>query len=146
MPDRSRKRPRDPNQLAKLVVDIATGEAEDRPRARSTHRPRAAIGEGSSQLASKSPDQRLTLHEAMEQVLSETPAAPCQLRTSHARSTSARCTRSGTGSDVEPSQIHARAGKYPHLLAKEGEVIGTGVGIDRARYPLRGQIRCYLLP
>ncbi len=31
MPDRSRKRPRDPNQLAKLVVDIATGEAEDKP-------------------------------------------------------------------------------------------------------------------
>jgi hypothetical protein len=30
MPDRSR-RPRDSNQLAKLVVDIATGEAEDTP-------------------------------------------------------------------------------------------------------------------
>jgi hypothetical protein len=29
MPDRSSKRPRDPNQLAKLVVDIATGEVED---------------------------------------------------------------------------------------------------------------------
>lgn len=29
MPERSRKRPRDPNQLAKLIVDIATGEAED---------------------------------------------------------------------------------------------------------------------
>ncbi|HEV3321548.1 MAG TPA: hypothetical protein VG147_05080 [Solirubrobacteraceae bacterium] len=29
MPDRSRKRPRDPNQLAKLIVDIATGEVED---------------------------------------------------------------------------------------------------------------------
>lgn len=29
MPDRSRKRPRDPNQLAKLVVGIATGEIED---------------------------------------------------------------------------------------------------------------------
>jgi hypothetical protein len=29
MPDRSRKRPRDPNQLAKLVVDIATGEIDD---------------------------------------------------------------------------------------------------------------------
>jgi hypothetical protein len=28
MPDRSRKRPRDPNQLGKLIVDIATGEAE----------------------------------------------------------------------------------------------------------------------
>ncbi len=31
MPDRSRKRPRDANQLAKLVVDIATGEIEDKP-------------------------------------------------------------------------------------------------------------------
>lgn len=29
MPDRSSKRPRDPNQLAKLIADIATGEVED---------------------------------------------------------------------------------------------------------------------
>jgi hypothetical protein len=31
VPERSRKRPRDPNQLAKLIVDIATGEVEDMP-------------------------------------------------------------------------------------------------------------------
>jgi len=31
MAEPHRKRPRDPNQLAKLVVDIATGEIEDRP-------------------------------------------------------------------------------------------------------------------
>lgn len=31
MPDRSRKRPRDPSQLGKLIVDIATGEIEDSP-------------------------------------------------------------------------------------------------------------------
>jgi hypothetical protein len=31
MLDRSSKRPRDPNQLAKLIVDIATGEVEDTP-------------------------------------------------------------------------------------------------------------------
>lgn len=31
MPDRSRRRPRDPNQLGKLIVDIATGAAEDAP-------------------------------------------------------------------------------------------------------------------
>jgi hypothetical protein len=31
MPDRSRKRPHDPNQLAKLIVDIATGEVDDTP-------------------------------------------------------------------------------------------------------------------
>jgi hypothetical protein len=29
MPDRSRKRPRDPNQLGKLIVDLATGEATE---------------------------------------------------------------------------------------------------------------------
>lgn len=29
MPDRSRKRPRDPNQLGKLIVDLATGEAKE---------------------------------------------------------------------------------------------------------------------
>jgi hypothetical protein len=29
VPERSRKRPRDPNQLAKLIVDIATGDVED---------------------------------------------------------------------------------------------------------------------
>jgi hypothetical protein len=29
VPERSRKRPRDPNQLAKLIVDIATGEMKD---------------------------------------------------------------------------------------------------------------------
>ncbi len=31
MPSRSSKRPGDANQLAKLIVDIATGEAEDLP-------------------------------------------------------------------------------------------------------------------
>jgi hypothetical protein len=31
MPDRSSKRPRDPNQLGKLIVDLATGEVEDIP-------------------------------------------------------------------------------------------------------------------
>jgi hypothetical protein len=29
MPDRSRKRPRDPNQLGKLIVDLATGETTE---------------------------------------------------------------------------------------------------------------------
>lgn len=31
MADPKRKRPRDPNQLAKSIVDIATGTIEDRP-------------------------------------------------------------------------------------------------------------------
>jgi hypothetical protein len=31
MPDRSRKRPRDVNQLAKFIVDQSTGQAEPEP-------------------------------------------------------------------------------------------------------------------
>ena len=31
MPQQRRKRPRDPAQLAKLMIDIASGEVEDRP-------------------------------------------------------------------------------------------------------------------
>jgi hypothetical protein len=31
MPDRSSKRPRDPNQLGKLIVDLASGEVDDTP-------------------------------------------------------------------------------------------------------------------
>jgi hypothetical protein len=31
MTDQRRKRPGDPAQLAKFVIDIATGEVEDRP-------------------------------------------------------------------------------------------------------------------
>jgi hypothetical protein len=31
MPEPRRKRPRDPAQLAKLMIDIASGEVEDRP-------------------------------------------------------------------------------------------------------------------
>ena len=42
MPDRSRRRPRDPNQLGKLIVDIATGEAEEP----ATEKPSAAAVAG----------------------------------------------------------------------------------------------------
>ena len=45
MPDRSRKRPRDPNELAKLVVDLATGEVQDKPSTKKTKNPAAvALG------------------------------------------------------------------------------------------------------
>lgn len=44
MPDRTSKRPRDVNQLAKLVVDIATGEAA-RPHSPAEKNPAAvALG------------------------------------------------------------------------------------------------------
>lgn len=46
MPNRSRKRPRDPNQLAKLVVDLATGEAEEKPDSLESQKDPAAVSLG----------------------------------------------------------------------------------------------------
>ena len=58
-----RKRPRDPAQLAKLIVDIATGEAEDReptPEEQGKDLSAATLGrKGAKARASKlSPEQR----------------------------------------------------------------------------------------
>ncbi|HYI64214.1 MAG TPA: hypothetical protein VEW71_04945 [Allosphingosinicella sp.] len=52
------KRPRDPNQLAKLIADIATGEAEDAP---DTRDPSAvALGQkgGKKRAANMTPERR----------------------------------------------------------------------------------------
>jgi len=47
MPDRSRSRPRDPNQLAKRVVALATGEEEDNaPTAEEEGKNPAAVALG----------------------------------------------------------------------------------------------------
>lgn len=64
MPDRSRKRPRDPNQLGKLIVDLATGEAEE-PKPDDGKNPAAvALGRkgglkgGKARAAKMTPEQR----------------------------------------------------------------------------------------
>jgi len=46
MPERSRKRPRDPNQLAKAIVDIATGQVEDSVPAPESGKNPAAVALG----------------------------------------------------------------------------------------------------
>lgn len=57
------KRPRDPNQLAKLITDIATGEAEEEgndgkdPAAVSLGR-RGGLKGGKARAASLSPEER----------------------------------------------------------------------------------------
>ena len=64
MPDRSRKRPRDPNQLGKLIVDLATGEVEENladaakdPAAVALGR-RGGLKGGKARAASMTPEQR----------------------------------------------------------------------------------------
>jgi hypothetical protein len=64
MPDRSRRRPRDPNQLAKLIVDIATGETEDMPDDAGKDPAAVALGRrgglkgGKARAAGMTPEER----------------------------------------------------------------------------------------
>jgi hypothetical protein len=64
VPDRSSKRPRDPNQLAKLIVDIATGEVDDTPEDTAKDPAAVALGRkgglkgGKARAASMTPEQR----------------------------------------------------------------------------------------
>jgi hypothetical protein len=64
MPDRSRKRPRDANQLAKLVVDITTGEADDTPEDTGKDPAAVSLGRkgglkgGKARAASMTPEER----------------------------------------------------------------------------------------
>lgn len=58
-----RKRPRDPAQLAKLIVDIATGQIEDRPptpEERGKDPSAAALGRkgGAARAARMTPERR----------------------------------------------------------------------------------------
>lgn len=60
MPDRSPKRPRDPNQLGKLIVDIATGDADDPAIPEPKQKGRQHSGEvgGKARADALSPEQR----------------------------------------------------------------------------------------
>ena len=59
MIDRKPKRPRDPNQLAKLVVDLATGEKSDPQETGFTRRASAGGKRGGKARAGKlTPEQR----------------------------------------------------------------------------------------
>ena len=63
-PTTERRRPRDPNQLAKLVVDIATGEVEDPPEDAGKDPAAVALGRkgglkgGKAALLGMTPEQR----------------------------------------------------------------------------------------
>ena len=66
MPDRSRKRPRDANQLAKLIVDLATGEAEDKPAMSGKDPAAVALGRKGGLKGGKVRAERMTSEERSE--------------------------------------------------------------------------------
>jgi len=63
------KRPRDPNQLAKMIVDISTGQVEDRertPEERGVDPAASAMGKkgGPARAASMTPERRAEIANA----------------------------------------------------------------------------------
>lgn len=68
MPDRSRKRPRDPNQLAKAIVDIATGQVEDGMSTAGSGKNPAAVelGRLGGQRGGKARAEKLTAEQRKE--------------------------------------------------------------------------------
>jgi hypothetical protein len=66
MPDRSRKRPRDPNQLAKLVVDLATGEADETPPEDTRDPAAVALGRKGGLKGGKARAERMTPEQRSE--------------------------------------------------------------------------------
>jgi hypothetical protein len=66
MPDRSRKRPRDPNQLAKLVVDIATGDADDATGDAGKNPAAVALGRKGGLKGGKARAARMTAEQRKE--------------------------------------------------------------------------------
>jgi hypothetical protein len=63
MPDRSRKRPRDPNQLGKLVVDLATGEVSDTTAVAGKDPAAVALGRKGGLKGGKARAEKLTAKE-----------------------------------------------------------------------------------
>jgi hypothetical protein len=66
MPDRSRKRPRDPNQLGKLIVDLATGEAEEPDPSEGKNPAAVELGRKGGLKGGKSRAARMTVEQRSE--------------------------------------------------------------------------------
>jgi hypothetical protein len=63
MPDRSRKRPRDPNQLGKLIVDLATGEVEESSSNEGKNRAAVELGRKGGLKGGKARARKMTPQE-----------------------------------------------------------------------------------
>jgi hypothetical protein len=66
MPDRSRTRPRDVNQLGKLIVDIATGETDDSPADDGKNPAAVALGRNGGLKGGKARAENMTAAQRKE--------------------------------------------------------------------------------
>jgi hypothetical protein len=82
-------------------------------------RAKAALGDSPSTPPPPT-GERLTLHQAIEVVLSDRNNEWMTVHELAAEINSRQLYTKRDRSDVDPSQIHARANKYPHMFEKNG--------------------------
>jgi hypothetical protein len=61
--NKSPKRPRDPAQLAKFIIDVATGQVEDTP-GKAPNRAKGGMKGGKARSAALTPEQRSEIAKA----------------------------------------------------------------------------------
>jgi hypothetical protein len=107
---------------ARIGLDRAQAELDDaNARVRSLQ---TLLDLASSQPESHEPEPaRLTLHEAMAEVLRSAPDHKLRAGDLAAEIQRRRLYQMRDGRPVEPQQIHARVGHYGHLFAKDGTFI-----------------------
>jgi len=105
--------------LAEAARELAELEARREELLALIARARTALGE-SPPTAIKLAPERLTLHEAMELLLRENENEWMTVRGLADAINERRLYEKRDGSPVDPSQIHARANKYPALFEKDG--------------------------
>lgn len=127
--------------FAELVGEMASAHVEELQgdldqaryalrdaRARSAELERRVVAlESLLELADKSrpvrPAAKVTLHEAMVEVLRETPGGMLRAGDLASQINRRRLYRMRDGRPAEAQQIHARVGHYPHLFTREGTFI-----------------------
>ena len=105
--------------LAEAERELADLDARREELMELISRARAALGE-TPPAPSKGAAERLTLHEAMELVMRESTDEWMTVRELADAINDRGLYAKRDGSLVDPSQIHARANKYPAMFEKEG--------------------------
>lgn len=108
--------------IASAERELAELDERRRELMATIARARAALGDGVP-VAARDPAGRYTLHEAMQLLLDENGNQWMSVHQLAEEINARALYEKRDRSPVDPSQIHARANKYPHLFEKQGSRI-----------------------
>jgi hypothetical protein len=113
--------------LADAQAELAQLNERKRELEQLISRGKAALGE-TLVVASPPVPGRMTLHEALQLILSENGNEWMTVKDLAAEVNDRSLYQKRDGSPVEPNQIHARAKNYPALFEKDGPRVRLKVG------------------